>query len=52
MIKAKGIPADLLGHVDKRFVVIKPQIVIRYTHFVKCDLFGIFEKDIGPPYIL
>jgi hypothetical protein len=48
----KFLDPHLLGHVDKRFVVIKPQIVIRDTHFVKCNLLGIFKEDIRSPNIL
>lgn len=44
--------SNLLGHVDKSFVMIQPEIVIWYTHLVKRNFFGVFEKTIGSPDIM
>lgn len=38
-----------LGHVQQRFVVVQPQIVVRDAHLVEGDLFGVLEEAIGPP---
>jgi len=38
-----------LGHVEQRFVVVQPEIVVRNAHLVEGDLLGVFEEAIGPP---
>jgi hypothetical protein len=32
--------------------VIKPEVVVGNAHFVKCDLFGIFEEAVGSPDVV
>ena len=42
----------LLGHVDERFVVVEPQVVVGHAHLVERDLFGIFKENIRSPDFL
>lgn len=43
---------SVLSHVNKCFVVVKPEVMIRNTHFVKSHFFRVFEKAIRSPYIV
>ena len=42
----------LLGHVDERFVVVEPQIVVGHAHLVERDFLGVFEETVRPPQVL
>jgi len=37
------------GHIEQRFVVVQPEIVIGNAHLMEGDLFGVLKEAIGPP---
>lgn len=42
----------LLGHVEQRFVVIEPEIVVRYRHLVEGNFLRVFKEAVGPPDVV
>lgn len=39
----------LLGHVQQRLIVIKPQVVVGNRHLMERDFLGVLEEAVGPP---
>ena len=42
-------PGYLLRHIEKRLIVVQPQVVVGDAHLVEGDFLGVLKETVRPP---